>query len=71
MADNDLQDLTNARKVLVKMRHDWIKAIAAGKSGDTENAIKGIIEVQQAIDVIDHTFDELEEAEEVEEDEDD
>jgi len=27
MADDDLQDLTNARKVLVEMRHNWAKAI--------------------------------------------
>jgi hypothetical protein len=71
MADIDLHELTNARKVLVGMRHDWIKVIAAGKSGDTENAIKGVIEVQQAIDVIDHTIDELEESEGLDDDEDD
>ena len=28
MADDDLQDLTNARKVLVEMRHNW----ACGKA---------------------------------------
>jgi len=47
LADDDLQDLTKARKVLIEMRHDWAKAIAAGyKRGETETAIKGIIEVQ-------------------------
>ena len=69
MADDDLQDLTNARKVLVEMRHNWAKAIAAGyKRGETETAIKGVIEVQQTIDVIDRAIDELEEVEEEEED---
>jgi hypothetical protein len=65
MADHDPEDLTNARKVLIEMRHNWIKAIAAKK--DTDGAIKSIIEVQQAIDVIDQAIDEFEE-EEVEED---
>jgi hypothetical protein len=64
MADDDLQDLTKARKVLIEMRHNWAKAIAAGyKRGETEAAIKGIIEVQQAIEVIDIAIEELEEAE--------
>jgi hypothetical protein len=70
MADHDSEDLTGARKVLVEMRHNWGKAIAAGyKRGDTENAIKSMIEVQQAIDVIDHAIDELEEMEGEDEDE--
>jgi hypothetical protein len=65
MVDDDLQDdLTNARKVLTKMRHDWVKAIAAGyKREETEAAVKGLIEVQQAIEVIDLAIEELEEAE--------
>jgi hypothetical protein len=68
MTEHDPHDLTNARKVLVELRHHWAKAIAA--SDNTEVAIKSIIEVQQAIDVIDHAIDEFEEAEEEEEDED-
>jgi hypothetical protein len=72
MADDDLQDLTKARKVLVKMRHDSAKAIAAGyKRGETETAIKGIIEVQQTIDVIDRAIEELENVEEEDDEEDD
>ena len=65
MADDDLQDdLTNARKVLTEMLHNWVKAIAAGyKRGETEVAIKSLIEVQQAIEVIDIAVEELEEAE--------
>jgi hypothetical protein len=72
MADEDLQDhLTDARKVLVEMRHNWAKAIAAGyKRGETETALKGLIEVQQATDVIDRAIDELEEAEEEDDEED-
>jgi hypothetical protein len=70
MADDDHEDLTNARKVLIEMRQSWAKAIAAGyKRGETESAIKDIIDVQQAIDVIDRAIDELEEAEEEEDDE--
>lgn len=61
--DDDLEYLTNARRVLVEMRHKWIKAIAAGyESGKTQEAIKGLIDVQQAIEVIDAAADELEEA---------
>jgi hypothetical protein len=72
MADDDLQDLTKALKVLIKMRHDWAKAIAAGyKRGETETAIKGIIEVQQTIDVIDRAIEELENVEEEDDEEDD
>ena len=64
MADDDLQVLTIARRVLIKMRHNWATTIAAGyERGPTENAIKEIIEVQQAIDVIDRAIEELEEAE--------
>jgi len=72
MADDDLQDLTNARRVLIEMRRNWAEAIAAGyQRAETEAAIKGIIEVQQAIDVIDRAIEELEEAEEEGDDEED
>ncbi|MGH6778040.1 MAG: hypothetical protein ACRECL_08540 [Bradyrhizobium sp.] len=61
--DDNLQYLTNARRVLVEIRYNWIKAIAAGyESGKTQEAIKGLIDVQQAIEVVDSTADELEEA---------
>jgi hypothetical protein len=64
MADNELEILTNARAVLVEVRHNFAKTIAAGyKRGETETAIKSILEVQQALDVIDHAAEELEEAE--------
>ncbi|MGC2087380.1 MAG: hypothetical protein WA702_28905 [Bradyrhizobium sp.] len=69
MADNELEILTNARGVLLELRRNFAKTIAAGyKSGETETAIKSLIEAQHAIDVIDHAADELEDAEEEEED---
>ena len=69
MADDDLKTLMNARAVLGKKRLTWAQTIAA--PGEiSEGAIRAIIEVQRAIDVIDRAIDELEEAEE-EEDEDD
>lgn len=61
--DDNLEYLTNARRVLVEMRDNWIKAIAAGyESGKTQEAIKALIDVQQAIDVTDTAAEELEEA---------
>jgi hypothetical protein len=69
MADDNIEDLTNARSVLTEVRHNWAKAIAAGyKRGETETAIKALIEVQQAIDVIDHASAELEDAEDQDDD---
>jgi hypothetical protein len=71
MPHHDPHDLTSARKVLVDMRHNSAKAIAAGyKRGDTEDAIKGLIEVQRAIEVIDQAIDELDDADEGDEEED-
>jgi hypothetical protein len=70
MAD-DIEILTTARSVLMDVRQNLAKTIAAGyKRGDTETAIKSLIEVQQAIDVIDHATEEAEEAEDAEDDED-
>jgi hypothetical protein len=70
MAENELEILTNARAVLLELRRNLAKTIAAGyKSGETETAIKGLIEAQNAIDVIDHAADELEDAEEEEDEE--
>jgi hypothetical protein len=64
MANDDLHDLMNARKVLTETRHNWAKAVAAGyKRGETETAIKSLIEVQQAIEVIDIAMEESEEEE--------
>jgi hypothetical protein len=63
MADDPLQDLEKARAALVAKRLAWAKTIAA--PGEIPGgAISAIIEVQQAIDVIDHAIEELEAAEE-------
>ncbi|MGJ4953844.1 hypothetical protein [Bradyrhizobium sp. HKCCYLS20291] len=71
MADNDLEVFLTARNVLVDMRLNLAKAVAAGyKKGETEIVVKSLIEVQQALDVIDHASEELEELEEGEHDED-
>ncbi|WP_316173244.1 MULTISPECIES: hypothetical protein [unclassified Bradyrhizobium] len=68
MAETDIEVLMNARTVLVEMRQNWIKTIAAGyKQGETEAAIKGLIEIQQAIDVVDDAAQEQELEEELEE----
>lgn len=72
MADDPRRDMEKARKTLIEMRHNWAKTIAAGyKCGDTEAAITAIIEVQQAIDVIDHAIEELRYEEDEDEDDDD
>ncbi|CCD83839.1 conserved protein of unknown function [Bradyrhizobium sp. ORS 285] len=71
MADNDLEIFLTARNVLVELRLNLAKAVSAGyKKGETETAVKSLIEVQQAIDVIDHASEELEELDEAEHDED-
>ncbi|WJR77431.1 hypothetical protein [Bradyrhizobium sp. NP1] len=72
MADDDHDNLTKARKVLIELRYNWAEVIAAGyKRGETETAIKGLIEVQQAIEVIDGALEELEEADDEEDEEED
>jgi hypothetical protein len=63
MTDDDFQQLMNAREALVHKRLTLAHTIAA--PGDIpENAIRAIVEVQQAIDVIDVAIEEeLEQAE--------
>jgi hypothetical protein len=52
MADDPIQDLKKARAALVAKRLAWAKTIAA--PGEiSQGAISAIIDVQQAIDVID------------------
>lgn len=64
MVHDELQELISARKVLTDARQSWAKSIAAGyKRGETETTAKTLIEIQQAIEVIDIAIDELEEAE--------
>ncbi len=71
MADDDLQNLMSARTALAKKRLSLAKSIA-GQDDVPDSAVKSIVDVQQAIEVIDIAIDELEEAEEeeLEEDED-
>jgi hypothetical protein len=70
MADNELEILTNARGVLLELRRNLAKTIAAGyKSGETETAMKSLVETQNALDVIDHAAEEIEDLE-AEDDED-
>jgi hypothetical protein len=69
MADDSLQDFKKARAALVAKRLTWAKTIAA--LGDPGGAISAIIEVQQAIDVIDQAIEELENVEEEDDEEDD
>ena len=62
MADEDLKHLMNAREVLVHKRLTCAQTIAA--PGDaSDNAIRSIVEVQRAIEVIDFAIEELEQAE--------
>lgn len=62
MADDNFETLMNARALLAKKRLSMAKAIVA--SGDNPvDAIKGLIELQQGIEVIDAAIEELEEAE--------
>jgi hypothetical protein len=61
MTDDDLQVLADARKALVDKRHSWAKTIATGTI--PEGAINALVEVQQAIEVIDIAMEEAQEAE--------
>ena len=62
MAEDDLHDLMTARAALIKKRLSLAQAIAT-QADAPETAIKAIIEVQQAIEVIDIAIEELEEEE--------
>lgn len=62
MADDDLEDLKKARSALVNERCNYAKTLADGyQSGKTQEATRGIIEAQQAIEAIDRAIEELEE----------
>ena len=72
MAGDDLETLMTAREALTNQRLSWAQTIAS-QSETPEIAIKAIIDVQQAIEVIDIAIEELEaklvdEMEETEED---
>ena len=62
MADEDLKHLMNAREALVQKRLTWAQAIAT-PGEDSDNAIRSIVEVQRAIEVIDFAIEEFEQAE--------
>jgi len=62
MAEDDLHDLINARAALTQKRLSLAKTIA-GEEDAPDSAIKALVEVQQAIEVIDIAIEELEEAE--------
>jgi acyl-CoA reductase-like NAD-dependent aldehyde dehydrogenase len=61
MSDEDLKHLMNAREALVQKRLTCAQAIAANDTSD--NAIRSIVEVQRAIEVVDYAIEELEQAE--------
>ena len=62
MSDEDLKHLMNAREALVQKRQTCAQSIAS--PGDiSDNAIRSIVEVQRAIEVIDFAIEELEQAE--------
>jgi hypothetical protein len=66
MSDDDFQHLMNARTALVKKRLAWAQTIVA-PGGVPEDAIRAIVEVQRAIEVIDFAMEEAEQEEELEE----
>lgn len=59
MSDEDLKHLMNAREALVQKRLTCAQTISA--SGDANDpAIRSIVDVQRAIEVIDFAIEELE-----------
>jgi hypothetical protein len=61
MSDEDLKHLMNAREALVQKRLTWAQTIASSDAPDS--AIRSIVEVQRAIEVVDFAIEELEQAE--------
>ena len=58
MAEKRVEELTKARRALVDQRQSWAQVLARGyERGKTEDAIKGIIQVQNAIEAIDSAID--------------
>lgn len=62
MSDEDLKHLMNAREALVQKRLTLAQTIAS-PSDIPDNAIRSIVEVQRAIEVVDFAIEELEQAE--------
>jgi hypothetical protein len=62
MSDDDIQHLMNAREALVAKRLSCAQTIAA--PGDiSESAVRSLVDIQRAIEVIDVALEELEQAE--------
>jgi hypothetical protein len=62
MSDDDIQHLMNAREALVAKRLSCAQSIAA--PGDiSESAVRSLVDIQRAIEVIDVALEELEQAE--------
>lgn len=62
MSEEDLKHLMNAREALIQKRLTWAQTIAApGEISDT--AVRSIVDVQRAIEVIDFAIEELEQTE--------
>ncbi len=61
MADDHFGDLLKARAALVDQRRTCVQTVGM-PGGVADGAIKALIEVQQAINVIDQAIQELEEA---------
>ena len=62
MSDEDLKHLMNAREALVQKRLTLAQTIAS-PTDIPDAAIRSIVEVQRAIEVIDFAIEELEQAE--------
>jgi hypothetical protein len=57
MAQEHIEDLRKARTALVNVRRNWAKELAGPyHRGKSEQAIKHIVDVQRAIDVIDQAI---------------
>ncbi len=63
MSDEDLKHLMNAREALVHKRLACAQTIAAPGDASADSAIRSIVDVQRAIEVIDFAIEELEQAE--------
>ena len=62
MSDDDIQHLMNAREALVAKRLSCAQGIAG--SGDiSDSAVRSLVDIQRAIEVIDVALEELEQAE--------
>jgi hypothetical protein len=57
MAQEHIEDLRKARTALVNVRRNWAKVLAGTyERGKSDQAIKDIVDVQRAIDVVDQAI---------------